>query len=310
MQLTSGIVLTVAVATGCGTGGDDTGGGVDQDEAAASIAQAHCAALFDCDCSPADYSDQATCEEELTAALGGVIQAAADAGLTYDGTCTADWIAMYEAYGCGSWREIDRFSDSFAARAAVMNCKMFSGSVAKDESCEPVDPSYTMAGDSCVAAIECISGLCQIDWGLREPGAVCHIDGDDLFYSCVPGYTCSASEETPDLLCLESLAEGDACDVGSAQCDSFSTGRVCEDASMTCQPPPSAGEPCNFQCDNDAYCDASDGGTCQARVPIGEGCEPDQFGIQCTLDAECVDDVCEAAPAQVCVVDPLDTLNG
>lgn len=183
--------------------------------------------------------------------------------------------------------------------AQIIEC----GDIWAEAPCEQLDryewpdcglpPSTLPLGSPCRFSKQCASNLCSIEAHPDHPacgmcveypkeGEACSNRTCDLGFECMQG-TCQRPPET-------GLVEGEPCFrddqcAGANTCLTYS-----EDVSPTCQPRPSAGEPCpagGGYCNGEAFC--NDAGMCQADHQAGEPCTSDSMcvlGTFCDTSAE------------------------
>ena len=191
---------------------------------------------------------------------------------------------------CGSSVDLADYSKSAedARCSYLVNCGLFTDQA----SCHAYFDSRTLQNPSVKAAVD--AGKLSYD---GEAASDC-FDG-------LSSASCSFNADTPaacDKIFKGKIADGAAC-AFDAECISDSC--ITMSCSMACcpgmccmtVPTPKIGQPCDFYCENGAYC-ASDS-TCKALLPKGASCpDPDscQAGFYCKDRSPTMAGICTALP--------------
>lgn len=275
----------------------------------ALVAQ-RCAVVVGCGCIPGASNDQVqACTDAQAGTVESTANAAAAAGLLYDGDCAARQVEWFDELGCAIQN-----TELLVESNCALNCPLYYGYVGPGEECTVIADRAS----SCAKGLDCVGGVCQDicnNWRLAE-GATCYNPSNPPTGSCVTGTHCDIGqtnrcvatpklgEPCPDNVCLP----GDFCN-GFAQpqaiCESIkAVGEPCLQASAcatgyctdnVCAPYPGAGEPCTGACRDDLYCQAS---VCTVKQGIGQSCD---FSLPCATGLTCNNNsVCEQGRPLVC----------
>ena len=290
---------TGASTAGTGTGGSSTGDTDPLLARAESVAVEFCERFVDCGCLAYDDALFGSYDECLASELPSVrsmVQAARDAGLTFDESCADALEQRFRNLGC---------APDFRTVPEIVPCKLFYGDGALGEPCVAVDQAN---GDSCRPELTCREGVCD-DNEPRAVGEPCPVDRN----LCESGAFCSQFGNEPRT-CHPLPAEGDPCYEGfvcppELYCDPVSTrcvalleqdapctpdgvpcgyGLECGPADGRCRPaPPGAvGDPCTLNACGDGllcnqvtcHCSTPEpyvcwgGGTEEPKDPLTRGC--------------------------------------
>lgn len=248
--------LLVVACTGSSDGDDDDEAFVDEAKFRERFPAQLCGQIAQC-CHSVDVPiDEPNCLEQAAV----LVEDLAGTGVDYDGAAAAACLRGYATP---------------LARCVVPSATDLGP-------CNTVYTGHVPAGEACQSSAECVDGtFCEADidgnlvcvgYGLPEPG----VEGDACTDSCFGSYGGFES-------CIVVSA-----DVGQGCYEN--DGLECAWDTLTCQPSPGVGEPCEYYCAPGAYCDYSTF-TCQALIPDGGACA---FDEQCERDS-CPDGECGEA---------------
>lgn len=263
-------------------------GGISKDEAAGVLADALCAAWFDCDCDIAgdQFTSQDQCESAEESDLQRLIDEGDEAGLTYNEDCASKLLSWINDIGCDGTLDIDQTLDYIEAST----CKVFSGDAEGGQGCMQQWSGGTLLGDNCVADHYCDQGACAEIVQLPNPGDACNPMETWL---CKQGALCMDIDGDGDSVCELLPSGGETC-LGAG--DLCGAGLTCNQDTKTCTKAPGDGQACapgnvcglGFGCDGD---------TCVA-LPDEDG-EP-CLNNQCAEGFNCRMGTCDEAPPAIC----------
>jgi hypothetical protein len=274
-------------ADGGADDGDQPATPIEADVFADVLAQQICEQVFACTCDYAlgNYADISECVAFQTGVIAQRIDEELAPGGSWDPECAGQMVEALSDWEC--------LGPNMAARTSTfstLTCPILKSVVGAGGDCwtNPL-------GDDCEAGLLCVSGTCVTTPTLPVP------DGQSCNYGdlpCESGSYCDWVPPNYDVRVCQPLPQaGDACDVDQYFCGPQSNDLVCEAGSCTTSP--GEGESCmewNL-CAPGLYCDGGQDFTCQPRRELGEGCGADAV---CPVDALCVNNICEPAPAAIC----------
>jgi hypothetical protein len=266
-------LLGLALACGPGSG---EGEPVAEGELVPAIADVVCDLQSECDCEMPLPADQ--CRDVLTDALELFFGPPVDSGLSYDAACAMGALALYEDLGCGT-------IDDVVEDADCNGCKVWYGPKQRGDACSTLEESFF---DDCDQGLICVEGTCVDPCETADEGEPC------LGVSCGDGLVCRTSfdpdTEEVSSECVPAARLGESCMELSCEDE-----LECDGETFECVAPPAEGEPCEWVCAGDNWCDTSspDGeGVCRAPQPDGTACIADD---ECS-SGECDDESETCAP--------------
>ncbi len=123
------------------------------------------------------------------------------------------------------------------------------------------------AGQTCGVLAPCASNLTCFNSKCESPRAAGQTCDATVANNCQAGLLC---EGTPTAICRSPGTAGAVCGVGL----SCASGLVCDVSGVCRNNPPKQGQPCggSVTCESPLACNALVGGTCQARLSVGQFC--------------------------------------
>lgn len=310
------LVAVMICAAGCG-------GGVAIEDFDDALADAFCDRFLRC----GGIESRDLCRELLDTSGAELVElqhAVADGSVLYDEEAMEECLDAAALQSCDKTAEDARVQPP-ACRDAIRGTVADGGACAIGEqcvsgscdnpscgmaccvgTCEPTVSEVAIGGACGTNTTVCVEGafcntslICQALLAANEP---CIIDEQ-----CGYGLYCSGTTDT----CTDAPNRGDACpddecaDLGTF-CDADGTcaalprrGEACEPFggcvvpnlcnpdTLTCEPPPGVGQPCDFVCAVGAYCDEVSG-SCIAEKANGQPCE---------TGGECASGLCDEVTA-------------
>jgi hypothetical protein len=287
--ITLGIGLGLALAGACKD--DDDNGPVDENDAPSEVAARFCAAFYGCDCDSFSmrFDSMADCETEYAESIQDQIDNGNAAMLTYQAACPGIWLDALDELGCQTVIEAGMDASVVAAVEALVECKLFYGTVGAGQPCE-IDPD--VSGDECEMDLVCDedADLCAVRPVAPEPGEPCMPNGE----GCANSSTCLDLDSDGESICETLPGAGETCLGMLDLCGAY---LMCNQADKTCVSLPAIGEPCGppgvIQCAEGAVCGME--GECEAAPGAGEACT-----FFCADGLLCQENICAVPQPLVC----------
>jgi hypothetical protein len=272
---------------GSGGGSLDNGAGSAQateGQTPETLGRSRCELYFTCKCVDLEYTDEAACIKAETASAKEDLDAAKEAGLTFDGACVADVLANRADLGCKTTSEVAE------ADLPCRPCSIYHGAVPLGGACMATG-SYS----DCAQDLECIDFVCvESCKPVAAEGEACEDSEGAVTAKCVHGLFCASSSHA----CEKKPALGEPCPdaicAAGAHCDSMD--------SEACEALKADGEACNWdhECAKSSYCKkvGESDEVCTARLDDGEACTEDDAGV--CKSGHCSEEKCSPEPAFMC----------
>jgi len=220
-----------------------------------ALALGYCKAVYSCPCPTYPYENANACFSSLANAYNKVVNEAAFAGLSYDGTCPGQELDFIESLGCSST------TTELPAGICLPPCHAWHGNTQAGGPCQVFATSAErgLAFSNCGQGLNCVAQVCvnpcQSAQALPQLGQPCPNGFCTVGAMCDATMTCVAQASLPGVgaVCLD------------GQCDPKRA--VCVDGANVCAALPNVGEACVAgQCVATAYCGPNN--ICLARPAI------------------------------------------
>ncbi len=242
-----------------GNGGDgaadqDAGGagvGFDPGLVTADLAALLCEASSPCECTM-DAGDASTCVEAVTPVVARRVTEGQALGLRYHEDCLTFATAYSVALSCRRFGEAHGDDVLAQIEWEARRCKPLAGDGDRGDPCSTMGSfSFLALGDTCAQGLTCADSRC-VEL-LEASGDSCARDDAGVGLSiCPPGNRCSDPDADGVVTCERPPTAGEPCDPLGSACE----GELeCDPKQLLCTPLPGSGQAClQGECASGAVC--------------------------------------------------------